>query len=81
MHITSWRNVNVVKQSSINKERHWLTLTLLGFEVRSRSYDTFQFFCIKKRKQPEMLVHLGQLHTGNVNICQDSTLLEITCHG
>ena len=55
MNIMSWRYVNDVMQISIIKERHWLTLTLLHLEARSRSYD-ISMFCIEKCKQPEMLV-------------------------
>ena len=55
MNITSWRYVNDVTQLSINKERYWLTLTLLSLEARSRSHD-ISMFCIEKCKQPEMLV-------------------------
>ena len=40
---------------SINKERNWLTLTLLHLEAQSRSHD-ISMFCIEKCKQPEMLV-------------------------
>ena len=39
----------------INKERYWLTLTFLRLEARSRSHD-ISIFCIKKGKQPEMLI-------------------------
>ena len=55
VNITSWRYVNDVTQMSINKERYWLTLTFLRLEARSRSRD-ISMFCIKKCKQPEMLV-------------------------
>ena len=43
MHITSWRYMNDVTQKSINKERSWLTLTLLRLEGRSRSHDILMF--------------------------------------
>ena len=43
MHITSWRYMNDVTQMSINKERSWLTLTLLRLEGRSRSHDISMF--------------------------------------
>ena len=55
MNITSWRYVNDVTQMSINKERYWLTLTLLRLEARSRSQDV-SMFCIEQYKQPEMLI-------------------------
>ena len=55
MNITSWRYVNDITQLLINKERHWLTLTLLWLEARSRSHE-ISMFCIEKCKQTEMLV-------------------------
>ena len=55
MNIMSWRYVNDVMQMSINKERYWLTLTLLRLEELSRSHD-ISMFCIEKYKLPEMLV-------------------------
>ena len=55
MNITLWRYVNDVMQMLINKERYWLTLTLLRLEARSRSHD-ISMFCIEKCKQPEILV-------------------------
>ena len=55
MNITVWRHVNDATQISINKERHWYTLTLLRLEARSKSHD-ISMFCIEKCKQPEMLV-------------------------
>ena len=41
MNTTPWRYVNDVKQMSINKERYWLTLTLLGLEVQSMTLQCF----------------------------------------
>ena len=55
MNITSWRYMNDVKQMLINKDRYWMTLTLLRLEGRSTSHDS-SMFCIEKCKQPEMLV-------------------------
>ena len=55
MTITAWLYVNEVTQISINKERNWLTLTLLRLKVRSRSYG-ISMFCNEKCKQSEMLV-------------------------
>ena len=47
--------VSDVTQFAINKERLWMTLTLLRLEGRSRSHD-ISMFCTEKCKQPEMLV-------------------------
>ena len=55
MNIMLWRYVDDVMQMLINKERYWLTFTLLRIEVRSRSND-IPMFCIEKCKHPEMLV-------------------------
>ena len=55
MNITLWRYVNDIPQLLINKERNWLTFTLLRLEARSSSHD-ISMFCIEKRKQREMLV-------------------------
>ena len=52
-YITSWRYVNDVTQTSINKASYWLALTLLRLEARSRSHD-ISMFCIEKCKQLEM---------------------------
>ena len=55
MNITLWQYMNDLMQMSINKDRYWLTLTILHLEARSRSYD-ISMFGIEKCKQPEMLV-------------------------
>ena len=55
MNIKSWQYVNDVTQMLINKERYWLTLTLLPLEELSRSH-AISMFCIEKCKQPEKLV-------------------------
>ena len=45
--ITSWRYETNVTQTSVNKERYWLTSTLLCLTARTRSHD-WQMFCIEK---------------------------------
>ena len=65
----AWRYVNDVTQMSINKEQYWLKLTLLRLEGRSRSHD-ISMFCIKKCKQPEMLVSSSATTLRNINIYQ-----------
>ena len=62
MNITSWRYMNDITQTSINKERYWLTLTLFRLEVLSRSND-ISMLCIEKCKQPEMLVPSKDVNT------------------
>ena len=43
----TWRYVNDITQTSINKKCYWLTLTLLRVEVRSRSHDISMFYMEK----------------------------------
>ena len=39
----TWRYVNDITQTSINKLCYWLTLALLRVEMRSRSHDISMF--------------------------------------
>ena len=53
--LTSWRYATNVTQTSVNKERYWLTPTLLHFTARPRSHNWY-FFFIEKWTATRMLV-------------------------